>query len=81
MKTKYLDGSAKHAGAAVLKTLFLTPDISFNIDLGLIASWTKKTDKLLGKWYSALNRLNQPHLAPPSPIFGKKNMVKTGRCD
>ena len=37
---------AKLAGAAVLKVVFLTPDLYFNIDLGLTALETKKVYKL-----------------------------------
>ena len=50
IEQNYLDGSAfaivlpraKYGGTAVLKMLFCTPNVSFNIDLRLMTSGTEK---------------------------------------
>ena len=63
---------AKHNSAAVLKVFFWTPDILFNIDLGLMTTETKGVNILKDKLRLTFNSLIWPFLAHPSLVFRKK---------
>ena len=81
MEQKYVDGSAfammflrdENADAAVVKMLFWTPDISFNIYLGLIYQPGDKKVLLLSR--ESIVELRRPEpitSSPPWPDFQKK---------
>ena len=71
---------AKHAGAVVVKMLFLTPPISWNIDLPPMTQGTKKLLPVI-VWIAKLKQLELALLSPPWPDSEEKRKKKQMKND